>query len=100
MGYNSIVNAQDSKIIDRRLARIEGQVRGVRRMVEEEAYCVDILTQLTAVKSAIEQVSAAIASQHIKHCIVDQDQGHEQAKSMTKEELLDELDEVLGRLMR
>ena len=100
MGYNLVVNAQDSKIIDRRLARIEGQVRGVRRMVEEEAYCVDILTQLTAVKSAIEQVSAAIASQHIKHCIVDQDQGHEQAKSMTKEELLDELDEVLGRLMR
>jgi CsoR family transcriptional regulator, copper-sensing transcriptional repressor len=94
------VNAQDGKNIDRRLARIEGQVRGVRRMVDENAYCVEILTQLTAVKSAIEQVSAAIASQHIKHCIVDQEQGHEHAKSMGKEELLDELDEVLGRLMR
>lgn len=100
MGYSSIVNAQDGKVIDRRLARIEGQVRGVRRMVEEDAYCVDILTQLTAVKSAIEQVSAAIASQHIKHCIVDQESGHATAKAMTKDELLDELDEVLGRLMR
>jgi len=100
MGYIVIVNAENGKQIDRRLARIEGQVRGVRRMVDENAYCVDILTQLTAIKSAIEQVSAAVASQHIKHCIVEQEHGHEQAKAMTKEDLLDELDEVLGRLMR
>jgi CsoR family transcriptional regulator, copper-sensing transcriptional repressor len=94
------VNAQDGKTIDRRLARIEGQVRGVRRMLDEDAYCVDILTQLTAIKSAVEQVSAAVASQHIKHCIVDQEHGHEHAKAMSRDELLEELDEVLGRLMR
>jgi CsoR family transcriptional regulator, copper-sensing transcriptional repressor len=94
------VTAQDGKNIDRRLARIEGQVRGVRRMVEEEAYCVDILTQLTAVKSAIEQVSAAIASQHIQHCILQSEGAHEHAKGMTREELLDEMGEVLGRLVR
>ena len=69
-------------------------------MVAEDAYCVDILTQLTAIKSAVEQVSAAVASQHIKHCIVGDEHGHQQAKAMSKEDLLDELDEVLGRLMR
>jgi len=69
-------------------------------MVEEDAYCVDILTQLTAIKSAIEQVSAAVASQHIKHCIMEPECGHEHAKAMSRDELLDELDEVLGRLMR
>ena len=98
--YIDYVKAQDSKNIDRRLARIEGQVRGVRRMVDENAYCVDILTQLTAVKSAIEQVTAAIASQHIKHCIIDPEGGHDHSKAMTREELLEELDEVLGRMMR
>ncbi len=94
------MNEHSAKNVDRRLARIEGQVRGVRRMVEEDAYCIDILTQLSAVKSAIEQVSAAVASQHIKHCIADPAHGHEEAKKMSREELLDELDEVLGRLMR
>lgn len=96
------MSGEDNKNIDRRLARIEGQIRGVRRMVDEGEYCCDVLTQLTAVKSAIEQVAAAIASSHIKHCIVDHGQGtgHAKAEAMTKEALLDELDEVLGRLMR
>lgn len=71
-------------------------------MVEEDEYCCDILTQLTAVKSAIEQVAAAVAASHIKHCVVEHGSGtgHAKAEAMTKEELLDELDEVLGRLMR
>ena len=69
-------------------------------MISEDAYCVDVLTQLTAIKSAIEQVSAAVASQHIKHCIADPEHGHEHAKTMSRDELLDELDEVLSRLMR
>ncbi len=69
-------------------------------MVDEKAYCVEVLTQLTAIKSAVEQVSAAVASQHIKHCVLHQEDAHEHAKGMSKEELLDELDEVLGRLMR
>ncbi|MBN9501637.1 MAG: hypothetical protein BGO01_15815 [Armatimonadetes bacterium 55-13] len=96
------MSAQDTKNIDRRLARVEGQIRGIRRMVDEGEYCCDILTQLTAVKSAVEQISAAVASSHIKHCIVDhgQGKGHAKAEAMSKDELLDELDEVLGRLMR
>ena len=69
-------------------------------MVSEGAYCVDILTQLTAAKSALEQVSAAIASQHIQHCILQSEDAHDHAKAMSREELLEEMSEVLGRLVR
>lgn len=102
MGYISAMTHEAQKTVDRRLARIEGQVRGLRRMLDEGAYCCDMLTQLTAVKSAIEQVAALVASQHIRHCIAGHDGGtvHAHAVSMSKDELLDELDDVLGRLVR
>lgn len=69
-------------------------------MVDEDAYCVNVLTQLSAIKSAIEQVSAAIASQHIQHCILQSEDAHSHAKSMSREELVEEMHEVLGRLVR
>lgn len=96
------MTAEERKAIDRRLARIEGQVRGLRRMVEQDAYCSDILQQVSAVDSALSQVSAAVASQHIKHCVLGHDTGeaHHVAKSMTREEVIEELDEVFSRLMR
>jgi DNA-binding FrmR family transcriptional regulator len=53
-----------------RLARIEGQVRGVRRMVEEGAYCIDILTQIQAVRSALQSVSERILRRHMERCVV------------------------------
>ncbi len=96
------MDTKQAQTIDRRLARLEGQVRGIRRMLAENAYCIDVLTQVTAAKAALEQVAAAVASQHIKHCVAQHGQGtgHAKAESMTQEELLDELDEVLGRLVR
>ena len=96
------MTTDDRKTIDRRLARIEGQVRGLRRLVEEDAYCCDILTQLGAVSSALNQVSASVASRHIRHCIADEggENAHARAKAMTRDELHDELDEVLKRLVR
>lgn len=86
----------------RRLSRIEGQVRGVKRLVEEGAYCCDVLNQLNAVRAALDQASAAIAAGHIRHCIVGREDGeaHPTAQQMTREELLDELQDVLGRLVR
>ena len=92
----------DRKAIDRRLARIEGQVRGIRRLVEQDSYCCDILQQVSAISSALNQVSAAIATQHIKHCIVGHGSGstHSTAAEMTQEEVLDELSDVMSRLMR
>jgi len=87
---------------DARLARIEGQVRGLRRMLAEDSYCCDVLTQLTAARSALDQVAAAIAADHIKHCIIDQggNGSHPKATARSREELLEELDTVMGRLMR
>ncbi|MEI9991106.1 MAG: metal-sensitive transcriptional regulator [Rhizomicrobium sp.] len=52
-----------------RLARIEGQVRGIARMVEEERYCIDILTQMQAVKSALKRVEEQILKEHAAHCV-------------------------------
>ncbi len=92
----------DRKSIDRRLARIEGQVRGLRKLVEQDTYCCDVLQQISAVNAALNQVSAAVASQHIRHCIVGHgtEQAHSTTSEMTQEEVLDELSEVMSRLMR
>jgi DNA-binding FrmR family transcriptional regulator len=53
----------------KRLARIEGQVRGIARMVEEERYCIDILTQLSAVDTALEAVGLKLLDEHVRHCV-------------------------------
>jgi CsoR family transcriptional regulator, copper-sensing transcriptional repressor len=96
------MDADSRKAIDRRLARVEGQVRGLRRMVEQGEYCADILTQLAATRSALEQVGAELATSHVRTCIVGHgcDTEHEKAKPMSQEELLDELRTTLSRLVR
>jgi DNA-binding FrmR family transcriptional regulator len=62
---------EDKEAILRRLARIEGQVRGLRGMVEDEAYCVDVLTQVAAVTRALEGVSLKLLADHTNHCVRD-----------------------------
>lgn len=96
------MKSDERKAIDRRLARIEGQVRGVRRLVDEGAYCCDILQQVTAISSALNQVSAAVAAQHIKHCVLGHgtEEAHPTASAMSREDVLEELDEVLSRLVK
>ena len=71
----------------RRLARIEGQVRGVKRMIEQGAYCVDILTQLQAVRSALGAVSRRILQKHLDNCVADamQNPSGEDAKQKIEE---------------
>ena len=54
-----------------RLKRIEGQARGISRMVEDEKYCIDILTQISAITSALESVALGLLDDHLKHCVVD-----------------------------
>ncbi len=54
-----------------RLKRIEGQARGIHRMVEEEKYCIDILTQISALTSALEAVALGLLDDHLRHCVVD-----------------------------
>ena len=55
----------------KRLRRIEGQVRGIARMVDEDTYCIDVLTQVSAVTKALQAVSLGLLEDHIGHCVVD-----------------------------
>ena len=77
-----------------RLKRIEGQVRGIEGMVEEDRYCIDVITQISAVQAALDKVALGLLDGHARHCVVE---GHAQG---APEELTDELMAAVGRLMR
>ena len=82
--------APDKDKLLKRLARIEGQVRGVSRMIEEDRYCIDVLTQLAAVDTALEAVAMKVLEEHVEHCVAaalaSGDEGEANAKAA---ELLD-----------
>ncbi len=70
----------------RRLRRVEGQVRGVQRMVESEAYCIDLLTQIAAATKALQAVALELVEDHLAHCVADASrQGGEVADAKIKE---------------
>ena len=79
-----------------RLRRIEGQVRGLQRMIDEDTYCIDVLTQIASVRSALDQVALGLVDQHLHHCVID-------AMTADPEEGSQRLDEAtlaVGRLLR
>src|ERR1700759_4460915 len=59
----------DKQALQGRLRRIEGQVRGVQRMVDDEGYCIDILTQISAISSALDAVAIKVLNDHVEHCV-------------------------------
>jgi CsoR family transcriptional regulator, copper-sensing transcriptional repressor len=61
--------AKDKDALVKRLHRIEGQVRGIERMVENDRYCIDILTQISAVNTALESLALKILDDHVRHCV-------------------------------
>jgi CsoR family transcriptional regulator, copper-sensing transcriptional repressor len=74
----------------RRLHRIEGQVRGIERMVEEDRYCIDILTQIAAVNTALESLAVKILDEHVRHCVAGAlSSGDEEDAKVKTEELLE-----------
>ena len=77
----------------KRLARIEGQVRGIARMVEDDRYCIDILTQIAAVQAAVEKVALGLVDDHVRHCVVG-------AAGDEREEKTAELMAAVGRLLK
>jgi len=78
-----------------RLRRIEGQVRGVQRMIDEREYCIDIITQVQAIRSALQSVSRRILNKHIEHCVFDAVQnGNKDAM----EEKMAELQSIIKRM--
>jgi DNA-binding FrmR family transcriptional regulator len=79
---------QKPKLV-KRLHRIEGQVRGIERMIEEDRYCIDILTQIGAVSTALESLAVTILDEHANHCVADAiASGDEKAAREKTEELL------------
>lgn len=71
MSMHSIMATTRIKPLERRLKRIEGQVRGVAKMVDEDKYCIDILTQISAINARLHKVSVRLIDDHIGHCVVD-----------------------------
>jgi DNA-binding FrmR family transcriptional regulator len=80
--------------LTKRLKRIEGQVRGVERMVDEDRYCIDVLTQISAIQAALDKVALGLLTDHAEHCVV---QGK---AASTPEENVDEMMAAVARLMR
>lgn len=66
-----MTHGYDKDALTKRLHRIEGQVRGIERMVDEDRYCIDILTQIGAVKTALESLGLEILEDHVTHCVHD-----------------------------
>ncbi len=85
--------AQEKKSLTTRLNKIEGQVRGIKAMVEDDRYCVDILTQVSAVQAALNSFNKELLARHIKTCV------SEDIKN-GNEEAVDELCELLKKLMK
>ena len=77
----------------KRLRRLEGQVRGVERMVEADRYCIDVVTQITAIQAALDKVALELLEDHAKHCVIDAGDGDQDAKT-------EELMGAVKRLLR
>lgn len=77
----------------KRLRRIEGQVRGIERMVEDDRYCIDVLTQIGAVRAALDKVGLGLLDDHVHHCVME-------SEGATRDERTDELMAAVGRMMR
>ena len=88
--------------ITTRLNRIAGQVGGIQRMVEEDRYCVDILNQIAAVRSALDRLGIQLLSSHLETCVLGHgtETEHECAQPMTQEQLLGELRTVLSNFLK
>ena len=76
-----------------RLRRIEGQVRGIEKMVDEERYCIEVLTQIGAVQAALDKVALGLLDDHARHCVIGGDEGKQAERT-------EELMSAVGRLMR
>jgi len=88
--------SQDKDVIGKRLRRIEGQVRGLQRMVDEDSYCIDVLTQVSAVTKALQAVALQLLDDHLSHCVADA----VAAGGDDAEAKLTEASEAIARLVR
>jgi DNA-binding FrmR family transcriptional regulator len=85
---------ENKEKVKNRLRRISGQIGGIERMVDEERYCIDILTQISAAQAAIDKVALALLDEHTRHCVVGAD------SARAREEKSAEMMEAVGRLLK
>lgn len=85
-----------------RVKRIAGQVAGIERMLDEKRYCVDILNQISAVRSALDALGVELLTRHLENCVLSQggEKQHEAAKPMSQQQLLDEVKTALSRFLK
>ncbi|HMJ06397.1 MAG TPA: metal-sensitive transcriptional regulator [Chthoniobacterales bacterium] len=85
-----------------RLKRIAGQVAGVQRMLEEDRYCVDVLNQISAVRSALDALGVELLGQHLESCVLghETESAHASARPMKPQELVEELQTALSRFLK
>jgi CsoR family transcriptional regulator, copper-sensing transcriptional repressor len=81
----------------KRLRRIEGQVRGLQRMIDEDTYCVDVLTQIASVTKALQSVALGLLDQHVRHCVADV---HGRDGDEPTEDMVEEAMRAFERLLR
>lgn len=86
--------ADKKEQLQNRLSRIEGQVRGVARMVEEDKYCIDVLTQIGAVEAAMDKVALELLREHTRHCLANDTVGPKD-----RDEKVEEVIGAVGRLL-
>jgi DNA-binding FrmR family transcriptional regulator len=81
----------------KRLRRIEGQVRGVQRMVDEDTYCIDVLTQISAINRALQSVAVGLLDEHVRHCVRDAAVGGDERHA---DEMVTEASRAIERLVK
>lgn len=81
----------------KRLARIEGQIRGIKRMVEADTYCIDLLTQISAANKALQSLSLGLVTDHMNHCVIEAAASGDDAIIAEK---VQEVSATIGRLLR
>jgi DNA-binding FrmR family transcriptional regulator len=97
MGYPSSMQDEAKAAILKRLSRIEGQVRGVSRMVEDDRYCIDIVTQISAIRAALRRAEEEILRDHVAHCVEHAIASGDRDDQRLK---IAEIIDVLGRAQR
>lgn len=81
----------------KRLRRIEGQVRGLQRMIDEDTYCIDILTQVAAVNKALQSVAVGLLDEHVRHCVTDAAKGDDPVRA---DAMVTEATKAIERLIK
>ena len=80
-----------------RLRRIEGQVRGLQRMIDDDRYCIDVVTQISSVTAALEAVALGLVDQHLRHCVMDAAREGDGARDAKLTEAMDSVQRLLRR---